>query len=155
MQHEWPFPQTCTKGPRILLTQPTRVVRVCPLLLRCAACHQQPLSSPGCPHLAVQMWDDSVTALQPLRSFVDDACGLFPAFLDPFLRLATGLIVGPEAAEACYDYLSKRPPLVVEFTGPGQPGLQVCCCAGCCPLSCVWRVCVAVCVLHSPDSPCS
>jgi hypothetical protein len=72
------------------------------------------------------MWDDSVTALQPLRSFVDDACGLFPAFLGPFLRLATGLTVGPEAAEACYDYLSKRPPLVVEFPGPGQPGLQVC-----------------------------
>lgn len=74
-------------------------------------------------------------ALQPLRSFVDEACGLFPAYLGPFLRLATGLSVGAEAAEACYDYLSKRPPLVVEFAGPGQPGLQVFC------------VCTVLCVL--------
>jgi hypothetical protein len=71
------------------------------------------------------MWDGSVMALQPLRSFMDDACGLFPAFLSPFLRLATALVVGPEAAEACYDYLSKRPPLVVEFATAQEPGLQV------------------------------
>jgi hypothetical protein len=56
---------------------------------------------------------------------MDDACGLFPAFLSPFLRLASALIVGPEAAEACYDYLSKRPPLVVEFATAQEPGLQV------------------------------
>jgi hypothetical protein len=86
-----------------------------------------PCLLPGCPHLAAQMWDDAVMALQPLRSFVNEACGLFPAYLAPFLRLATGLSIGAEAAEACYDYLSKRPPLVVEFPGPGQPCLQVCC----------------------------
>ena len=72
------------------------------------------------------MWDESVMALQPLRAFLDDACGLFPAYLAPFLSLSTGLIVGPESAEACYDYLSKRPPLVVEFASVDQPGIQVC-----------------------------
>lgn len=61
------------------------------------------------------MWDESVVALQPLRSFIDEACELFPAFLNPFLKLATRLAVGREAAESCYEYLSKRPPLVVEF----------------------------------------
>lgn len=71
------------------------------------------------------MWDESVVALQPLRSFLDEACELFPAYLGPFMRLATGLAVGREAAEACYEYLSKRPPLVVECAGPHEHGLQV------------------------------
>ena len=81
----------------------------------------------GCEHLAAQMWEESVVALQPLRAFMHEACELFPAYLGPFLRLATGLVVGQTAAQSCYDYLSKDPPMVVEFEGPHVDGLQVRC----------------------------
>jgi hypothetical protein len=62
----------------------------------------------------------------PLRRFLEDSAQLFPAFLDPFLRLATGLTQGPAAAQACYQFISHEVAgMAMELGGPDVFGVQV------------------------------
>jgi hypothetical protein len=85
----------------------------------CCAC------SIGAPHLAQQIWDESVLTSIPLRQLLDQTCQLFPAFPSPFLQLTTGLCQGPAAAAACYSYLCSKPCLAVEYDGKQDVGVMV------------------------------
>jgi hypothetical protein len=80
----------------------------------------------GCPHLAEQAWDASVASMLPLRCFLEDAARLFPAFLDPFLRLAAGFTQGSAAAQCCYKFICHEVSgMAVVLPGPDVPGITV------------------------------